>query len=121
VRVQVDPEVLQAVVPVLSLQPLVENAVRHGVESRAEGGTVSIEGIDLGADVELRVSDDGAGIDPERAATALSGGGPGIGLGNVHGRLQSTFGEGYGLVVENGDGTTVVMTLPKFRTGVRAG
>ena len=38
VRVQVDPEVLQAVVPVLSLQPLVENAVRHGVESRAEGG-----------------------------------------------------------------------------------
>src|SRR5687768_11482821 len=121
VRVQVDPEVLHAVVPVLSVQPLVENAVRHGVESRAEGGLVSIEGRDLGTDIELRVSDDGAGIDPERAATALSGGGPGIGLGNVHGRLQSTFGEGYGLVVENGDGTTVVMTLPKFRTGVRAG
>ena len=121
VRVQVDPEVLHAVVPVLSLQPLVENAVRHGVESRAEGGLVSIEGIDLGADVELRVSDDGDGIDPERAAAALAGGGPGIGLGNVHGRLQSTFGEGYGLVVENGGGTTVVMTLPKFRAGVRAG
>jgi two-component system LytT family sensor kinase len=121
VRVQVDPEVLQAVVPVLSLQPLVENAVRHGVESRPEGGLVSIEGIDLGTDVELRVSDDGAGIDPERAKAALSGGGPGIGLGNVHGRLQSTFGEGYGLMVENGDGTTVVMTLPKFRPGVRAG
>ena len=121
VRVQVDPEVLHAVVPVLSLQPLVENAVRHGVESRAEGGLVSIEGIDLGADVELRVCDDGDGIDPERAAEALAGRGPGIGLGNVHGRLQSTFGEGYGLVVENGDGTTVVMTLPKFRAGVRAG
>ena len=104
VRVQVDPEVLHAVVPVLSLQPLVENAVRHGVESRPGGGMVSIEGIDLGADVELRVSDDGDGIDPERAAAALAGRGPGIGLGNVHGRLQSTFGEGYGLVVENGDG-----------------
>jgi two-component system LytT family sensor kinase len=121
VKVQVDPEVLQAVVPVLSLQPLVENAVRHGVESRAAGGTISIEGIDLGADVELRVSDDGDGIDPERAAAALAGRGPGIGLGNVHGRLQSTFGEGYGLVVENGDGATIVMTLPKFRAGVRAG
>lgn len=121
VRVQVDPEVLQAVVPVLSLQPLVENAVRHGVESRPEGGLVSIEGRDLGADVELRVSDDGAGIDPERAAAALAGRGPGIGLGNVHGRLQSTFGEDYGLMVENSDGTTVVMTLPKFRAGVRAG
>jgi two-component system LytT family sensor kinase len=120
VRVQVDPEVLHAVVPVLSVQPLVENAVRHGVESRAEGGMVSIEGRDLGADVELRVSDDGGGIDPERAAEALAGRGPGIGLGNVHGRLQSTFGEGYGLVVENGAGTTVVMTLPKFRAGVRA-
>ena len=121
VRVQVDPEVLHAVVPVLSVQPLVENAVRHGVESRPEGGLVTIEGRDLGADVELRVSDDGAGIDPERAAAALAGAGPGIGLGNVHGRLLSTFGEGYGLVVENGDGTTVVMTLPKFRAGVRPG
>jgi two-component system LytT family sensor kinase len=121
VRVQVDPEVLPAVVPVLSLQPLVENAVRHGVENRAEGGLISIEGRDLGADVELRVSDDGAGIDADRAAAALAGRGPGIGLGNVHGRLQNTFGEGYGLMVENGDGATVVMTLPKFRAGVRAG
>ena len=73
VRVQVDPEVLQAVVPVLSLQPLVENAVRHGVESRPEGGTVAIEGVDLGSDVEVRVIDDGAGIDAEAAAAALAG------------------------------------------------
>ncbi len=122
VRVQVDPEVLQAVLPVLSLQPLVENAVRHGVERKQEGGLVSIEGIDLGNDVALRVSDDGEGIDPARARDALAGEGPGIGLGNVHGRLLSTFGEGYGLQVESGPGrgTTVVMTLPKFRAGVRA-
>ncbi|MGH2970102.1 MAG: sensor histidine kinase [Solirubrobacteraceae bacterium] len=122
VRVQVDPEVLQAVVPVLSLQPLVENAVRHGVESRPEGGKVAIEGRDLGSDVELRVIDDGAGIAPEQAAAALAGRGTGIGLGNVHGRLRSTFGEGYGLELD-GDaerGTTVIMTLPKFRAGVRA-
>ena len=122
VRVQVDPEVLQAVLPVLSLQPLVENAVRHGVERQPDGGLVAIEGIDLGNDVALRVSDDGEGIDPERVSDALAGQGPGIGLGNVHGRLQSTFGEGYGLQVESdgGRGTTVVMTLPKFRAGVRA-
>jgi two-component system LytT family sensor kinase len=123
VRVQVDPEVLPAVVPVLSLQPLVENAVRHGIEARPEGGLVAIEGRDLGADVELRVCDDGAGIDAERAAAALEGRGSGIGLGNVHARLVSTFGAGYGLAVEdagNGAGTTVVMTLPKFRAGVRA-
>ncbi|HEY6691791.1 MAG TPA: histidine kinase [Solirubrobacteraceae bacterium] len=122
VRVQVDPEVLQAVLPVLSLQPLVENAVRHGVEREPDGGLVAIEGIDLGSDVALRVSDDGAGIDPERARAALAGQGPGIGLGNVHGRLQSTFGEGYGLEIDEtvARGTTVVMTLPKFRAGVRA-
>jgi len=120
VRVRVDPDVLQAVVPVLSLQPLVENAVRHGVESRSEGGRVEIEGIDLGSDVELRVSDDGAGIDPALAAAALEGRGGGIGIGNVHGRLRSTFGEGYGLELGDGPGTTFVMTLPKFRAGVRA-
>jgi two-component system LytT family sensor kinase len=122
VRVQVDPEVLQAVLPVLSLQPLVENAVRHGVESQPAGGVVAIEGIDLGVDVALRVTDDGAGIDPERARAALAGAGPGIGLGNVHGRLLSTFGEGYGVEIEaaDGRGTAVIMTLPKFRAGVRA-
>ena len=79
VRVQVDPEVLQAVLPVLSLQPLVENAVRHGVERQAEGGLVAIEGIDLGNDVALRVSDDGEGIDPERARARWPGRGPASG------------------------------------------
>jgi two-component system LytT family sensor kinase len=83
---------------------------------------VEILGRDLGADVELRVCDDGEGIDPERARSALAGEGPGIGLRNVHGRLQSTFGSAYGLGIEPGGngGTTVVMTLPKFRAGVRA-
>ena len=67
------PEVLPAVVPMLSLQPLVENAVRHGVERRGRG-RVEIVGRDIDADVELRVSDDGRGDgrhaghgDPRRA------------------------------------------------------
>jgi two-component system, LytTR family, sensor kinase len=122
VRVEVAPEVLGAAVPALSLQPLVENAVRHGVEARAAGGTVEILGRDLGVDVEIRVSDDGAGIDAERARRLLDGGGGGIGLQNVHGRLQATFGSEYGLRLESepGEGTTVTMTVPKFRAGVRA-
>jgi two-component system LytT family sensor kinase len=122
VRVQVDPDVLPAVVPVLSVQPLVENAVRHGVESRPQGGTIEIEGRSLGADVELRICDDGAGIRPDVVEAALAGRGRGIGLGNVHSRLRATFGEGYGLQVasRDGSGTEVIMTLPKFRAGVRA-
>ncbi|HWT95689.1 MAG TPA: histidine kinase, partial [Solirubrobacteraceae bacterium] len=123
VRVQVAPEVLGAVVPVLSLQPLVENAVRHGVESRPGVGHVEITGRDVGPDVELCVRDDGAGMAPERARAALAGGpGAGIGLSNVDARLRQTFGADYGLAVESepGAGTCVTMTVPKFRAGVRA-
>lgn len=122
VRLEVAPEVLGAVVPVLSLQPLVENAVRHGVETGSQRVNVEIVGRDLEVDVELRVSDDGAGMDPAHAAAALDGHGEGIGLSNVHGRLQATFGEEYGLRIESepGRGTTVVLCVPKFRAGVRA-
>jgi two-component system LytT family sensor kinase len=122
VRLEVAPEVLPAVVPVLSVQPLVENAVRHGVEARGGVGKLEIVGLDLGVDVELRIRDDGAGMEPGLARAALAGDGRGIGLSNVHARLQATFGPEYGLEIESapGEGTTVVMSLPKFRPGVRA-
>jgi two-component system, LytTR family, sensor kinase len=122
VRVEVAPEVLGAVVPVLSLQPLVENAVRHGLERREGKGHLVITGIDLDTEVELRVTDDGAGMSAEQAQAALEGRGPGIGLANVHSRVHNAFGEGYGLEIERapGGGTSVRMTLPKFRPGVRA-
>ena len=121
VRLQVAPEVLPAVVPMLSLQPLVENAVRHGVERRGRG-RVEIVGRDIDADVELRVTDDGVGMDGTRAAEILAGQGKGVGLMNVQARLQAAFGPAYGLEIESalGRGTTVTMTLPKFRAGVRA-
>jgi two-component system LytT family sensor kinase len=117
----VPPEVLHAAVPVLSVQPLVENAVRHGVERRGRG-RIEIVGRDIDADVELRVSDDGIGIEPGRARRILAGEGAGIGIANVQARLQATFGRDYGLEIESapGRGTTVTMTLPKFRAGVRA-
>jgi two-component system LytT family sensor kinase len=122
VRVQVAPEVLGAVVPVLSLQPLVENAVRHGVEARPERTRVEILGRDLGGDVELRVRDEGNGMDTQRALAALNGSAGGVGLANVNARLTTTFGPAYALAIESspGEGTEVVMTVPKFRAGVRA-
>jgi len=121
VRLQVAPEVLQAVVPVLSVQPLVENAVRHGVERRGQG-RIEIVGRHMDGDVELRVSDNGVGMDPDKAAKVLAGQGGGVGIANVQARLQNTFGSAYGLEIETavGHGTTVTMTLPKFRAGVRA-
>jgi len=122
VRVSVAPEVLTAVVPVLSMQPLVENAVRHGVEKAVGPCRVEILGADLDADVELTVRDGGAGMSAEAARAALEGRGEGIGLANVHARLQSTFGPEYGLEVQStpGEGTVVKMLVPKFRAGVRA-
>jgi two-component system LytT family sensor kinase len=122
VRVSVAPEVLTAVVPVLSMQPLVENAVRHGVEKATGPCRVEILGADLDTDVELTVRDGGAGMSAEAASAALAGRGDGIGLANVHARLQSTFGPEYGLEVrsEPGHGTSVTMLVPKFRAGVRA-
>ncbi|HEY7633888.1 MAG TPA: histidine kinase [Thermoleophilaceae bacterium] len=122
VRLEVAPEVLQAVLPVLSLQPLVENSIRHGVETSLGVRHVEIVATDLGRDAEVRVIDDGVGMDEARARAALSGASEGIGLSNVHGRLRAAFGEGYGLELESapGAGTTVVMTIPKFRAGVRA-
>ena len=121
-RLEVPPEILSAVVPALSVQPLVENAIRHGVEPRSGDAHVAIVGRDLGADVELRVFDDGLGMDPARARAALAGAAGGVGLGNVQARLRAAFGPEYGLEVRSrpGHGTTVIMTLPKFRPGVRA-
>ena len=121
VRLQVAPEVLHAVLPMLSLQPLVENAVRHGVERNGRG-RVEIVGRDIDADVELRVTDDGVGMESEHAAAILAGHGKGVGLTNVQARLQAAFGPAYGLEIEStlGRGTTVTMTVPKFRAGVRA-
>jgi two-component system, LytTR family, sensor kinase len=123
VRVSVAPEVLAAVVPALSVQPLVENAVRHAVEAQQGPCRVEITGADYDTDVELCVRDDGPGMDAEVARRALAGRGNGIGLGNVHMRLRSTFGPGYGLQLESREdiGTAVRMTVPKFRAGVRAG
>jgi two-component system LytT family sensor kinase len=119
VRLEVDPAVLDTPLPVLSLQPLVENAVHHGVESVSGIGHVAVRVRATSTDVEFRVHDDGAGIDLERARAALDGDCDGIGLANVQARLRSTFGEDYGLSFEptGGSGTTVVMKIP---SGVKA-
>ncbi len=105
-----------AVVPAMSIQPLVENAVRHGVEQRAGSGRIAITAHVSGGDMELRVSDDGSGIEPERVPALLAGAGGGIGLSNVDARLRATFGERYALRIDSqpGEGTTVVMTVPNL-------
>lgn len=121
VTLQVAPEVLSTVVPFLSIQPLVENAVRHGLERKEGGGRITIEASDLGAFAEISVEDDGVGIDPAVLERALAGGAPGehVGLRNVDARLRQVYGDEHGLVVETnvGAGTLVRMRVPKSQPG----
>ena len=122
VTVRVAPEVLPVAVPYLCLQPLVENAVRHGLEGRAGPGRITILAEDDGADCTISVEDDGIGADPEQIRRAMVGEGDSdsIGVGNVDERLRHVFGDEYGLVVETapGLGTKVSMRVPKFAPGV---
>ncbi|MEY2847523.1 MAG: hypothetical protein RI885_188 [Actinomycetota bacterium] len=117
VRLQIAPETLSAIIPFLSLQPLVENAVRHGLESKEGGGTISIVSEDAGPDVQVTIEDDGAGIDPEALEALLAGKGSGdhVGLLNVDTRLRQVYGDAYGLVVETnvGAGTLVRVLVPR--------
>ncbi len=126
VKLQIAPEVLPVGLPFLCLQPLVENAVRHGLSRKPGVGTITIIARDAGAECHLTVEDDGVGMDPavlgdegEEPADA----GQHVGLSNVDDRLRAVFGDQFGLVVETapGAGTKVSMRIPKFHPGVRAG
>lgn len=125
VTLRIAPEVLPVVVPFLCLQPLVENAVRHGLEGKDGAGRVSITAEDHDFEATISVEDDGVGEDPEKVRRALAGDPSmdSVGLGNVDARLRSSFGDEYGLVVETapGAGTKVTVRVPKFAPGVRPG
>ena len=123
IRWRIAPEVLGVVVPFLSIQPLVENAVRHGLAGRPGGGTVSVTAQDVGPDCLISVEDDGVGMDPDAVGRHREDGSTHVGLVNVDDRLRAAFGEDYGLIVETapGAGTKIIVRLPKFAPGVSTG
>jgi len=123
VRLTIAPEVLPVAVPFLAIQPLVENAVRHGLEGRDGVGHVTLGAQDHGSEAYIWVEDDGVGTDPELVRRVLAGESEAdsVGLGNVDARLRQVFGDDYGLVVETapGAGTKVSFRVPKYAPGVR--
>ncbi len=124
VTLSIAPEVLPVAVPFLCIQPLVENAVRHGLESVEGGGHIKITARDQDQECVIEVEDDGVGEEPEHVRRVLAGDRSvdSVGLGNVDGRLRAVYGDEYGLVVETapGAGTRVVVRVPKFHPGVHA-
>ncbi|TPQ18500.1 sensor histidine kinase [Streptomyces sporangiiformans] len=130
VTLQIAPEVLPVTLPFLCLQPLVENAVKHGLEG--PGGTgkvdkshISITAQDAGAEALVVIEDDGPGMDPDWLRRILAGEvspSGGIGLSNVDHRLRQVYGDDHGLVIETalGAGMKITARLPKYQPGVHS-
>ncbi|MEU4801418.1 histidine kinase [Actinosynnema sp. NPDC023587] len=124
VRLKIAPEVLQVVLPFLVLQPLVENAVRHGLAKKPGGGLLTIIAEDNGAEALISVEDDGLGMDPDRLFEDLKDAhqtGAHVGLGNINHRMRAVFGDDYALVVETAPdaGMKIILKVPKYSPGVR--
>jgi two-component system LytT family sensor kinase len=123
VTLRVAPEVLSVVIPSLILQPLVENAIRHGLEPAERVGKLAITIADADNEAIVSIEDDGVGADPAYLGRILSGSSQrgGVGLHNVDERLRAVFGEEHGLTIETGlgAGTKVLLRIPKFHAGVQ--
>lgn len=107
VRMEIAPETLDAQVPNLILQPLVENAIRHGISQRAKAGHLDIQAWRTNGTLHLQVVDDGPGLPPGHLE-------PGIGLRNTRARLMQRYGAAHAFHIEPGlkGGVVVTVTLP---------
>ncbi len=115
---EIAPETLDIIVPSMLLQPLIENSIKHGLEPRISGGTVTLRSrIDEGR-LLLEIEDDGVGIEPGGPTTAPVSGlvreGSGIGMRNVRERIQVLYGEEaqVDIVSRPGRGTRVSLRMP---------
>jgi two-component system sensor histidine kinase YesM len=119
-EILVDPEILKYRIIKLVLQPLVENAIYHGIKNLPDGGKIEIKGKQVEGKILLQVVDNGVGIPSQKLQHILENENRskvkagGVGIKNVHERIQLYYGEDYGLTFESeeGQGTTVNVWLP---------
>ncbi|HEX9963146.1 MAG TPA: histidine kinase [Pyrinomonadaceae bacterium] len=111
----VDAETLDSLVPNLILQPLVENAIKHGIAPRAEAGTIRVEARRQNGHVELSVRDDGSGLSESKNHSN------GIGLANTRARLEKLYGAEHSFEINSpaAGGLEVRVTIP-FRSSAAA-
>lgn len=107
VETEVDPEVLDALVPNLIMQPLVENAVKHGVGNKVGVGRIELHARREGAELVLAVRDDGPGL----VAGAVPTPGGGVGLRNVRARLEELYGEDQELSFHDAEGGGLIAEI----------
>jgi LytS/YehU family sensor histidine kinase len=108
VHINVSPDVLDAMVPALLLQPLVENAVRHGISVQSKPGSISIYGKQNADELEIIISDNGPGPGPNFNARE------GVGIANTRARLQKLYGQefAFDLSAREGSGLEVLIKIP---------
>ena len=119
-KFDVDEDCLDFLCNKITLQPLIENAIYHGINGLVDEGEIRIGVRAEGEDILLSVADNGVGMEPEQAAAILqdrSDRKSGIGLKNVNDRLKIWFGDRYGLTISSvpDEGTTVTVRMPKVR------
>ena len=109
VEISADQSILDAAVPQMGLQPIVENAIRHGIGRSSAAGRIQINAIRVNDSLEIKVKDDGPGLEDKKSIN-----GNGIGLSNTRARLRQLYGDAASLSVANGDlgGVLVTMLLP---------
>jgi two-component system sensor histidine kinase YesM len=119
----IDAALLGQVIPKLIIQPIVENAIVHGIEKSYDKNTLYISAIRMGGNIDIIVKDTGVGMPEEKVKELLkepetvkssSASHTNLGIYAVHKRLQFLYGEDYGLSVQSemGEGTTVVIHIP---------
>ncbi len=115
---EIAPETLDIIVPSMLLQPLIENSIKHGLEPRISGGTITLRSRILEGRLLLEIEDDGVGIEPGGPTTAPVSGlvreGSGIGMRNVRERIQVLYGDeaNVDIVSRPGRGTRVSLRMP---------
>ncbi|MBO5610685.1 MAG: sensor histidine kinase [Eubacterium sp.] len=124
-EIDIDEELLDFHIQKLTLQPIVENAIYHGIKNKRGGGKITVSGHPHynGKDIVFTVYDDGIGMNKEEldrlraliSSEVTSEDNSGFGMANVEKRIEMLYGSGYGMSVESvsGEGTTITVTIPK--------
>ncbi|WP_339314751.1 sensor histidine kinase [Paenibacillus sp. FSL R10-2734] len=131
IEMNIDERWLEVRLPKMTVQPVIENAVKHGLESLDRQGILKVSTLEEAGVLNIVVQDNGKGMDAEKLnalvesldrPTTKENGKVGIGLQNLHQRLQHMFGESYGLVIRSlpGEGTEVAIMLPIPQEGVHS-
>jgi len=121
-EVDIPENLHEYMIPKLTLQPLVENSIYHGIKMQRNKGQIRVSAIGIGDNIEIKVVDNGAGMDEERLsklrAAIECGEKVGFGLRTVDERLKLLFGDEYGLSVDStlGVGTIITIIIPKKKS-----